>query len=599
MTSTRTGLRRRAAVAVQVALSLTVLVGFTGLTVDVGAMYNAKSDLQRAADAAALAAASRLASYSEGDPLLLARAQADNYVSRNKVFGRELTLAESDVEFGRAVYDTASGSYTFSPTNTFPDAVRVRLRMTSDSPNGRMPLYFARVLGVSDLDVEAQAVAMMVPRDIAVVADLSASHTDDSELRNYQNTTINLHEVWDNFPGGIGDGGSTWNGDEFPVDPNGYSAQMGGPAWGFFKAMGWGAETIDAGYNPTTDTGLVKLQSYQYWNKSQLDGYLADRGYSQEEIDAITAPSYDGNGAWDERVAVALGLARWDSGKPGGLWETLGIPPSDSGNGNNWVGGGELTWVETFGDRSISESKTVFQDYIKNYMSKTWTQMYQANSNFRYRFGLKTFINYLLERRTKNSQTPELADAPHQPMQAVKDAVSHMSTLLNDLETNDQLSLEIYGTTARHEVDLTNNYALVSDRLNEMQAGYYDGWTNMGGGIQRAIEELTSSRARPISRKVMILLTDGWANVNVNGGAGDYVGGEAYARNMVSQAASLGIRVFAVSVGSDADTSLMEDLAQMGSGEHFHAEGSISNYSSQLEQIFATLGGTRPVELIQ
>lgn len=591
--------KRRAAVAVQVAVSLTLLTGFAGLTIDVGAMYSAKSDLQRAADAAALAAASQLAAFDQGDPQSLARDLAEEYVSKNIVFGQQLSLAQSDVEFGRAVYDQVSGSYTFSPTTNFPDAVRVKVRMTADSPNGKMPLYFGRVLGVSDQDVEAEAIAMMVPRDIAIVADLSASHTDDSELRNYKNTDINLHEVWGGIPGGIDDDTSTWNGDEFPLDPDGSSAQMAGPAWGLFKELGWGTETLNSAYDPTADAGLIKLQSYQNWNDAQLDGYLSDLGYSNDEIDAITASSYDGNGAWDERVAVALGLARWDSGKPGGLWENLGVDPMDAGNGNDWVGGGELVWVETFGDRSVSESQAVWQDYIMNYVSKNWTQMYNANSNFRYQFGLKTFVNFLMERRPSNSQTPELANTAHQPMQAVKDAVSHLSDLLDTLETNDLLSLEVYGTLGRHEVDLTTDYASVGDRLEEMQAGHYDGWTNMGGGIQRAIEELSSSRARPISRKVMIVLTDGYANVNAYGTAGDYTGGKSYAIDKANEAAALGIRLFAVSVGSDSDTDLMDELAEIGSGVHFHAEGSIENYSSQLEEIFSTLGGTRPVELIQ
>ena len=49
--------RRRGVVVVQVAVLLTVLLGFVALTVDVGLMYNTKAELQAAADAAALAGA--------------------------------------------------------------------------------------------------------------------------------------------------------------------------------------------------------------------------------------------------------------------------------------------------------------------------------------------------------------------------------------------------------------------------------------------------------------------------------------------------------------------------------------------------------------
>ena len=43
----------------------------------------------------------------------------------------------------------------------------------------------------------------------------------------------------------------------------------------------------------------------------------------------------------------------------------------------------------------------------------------------------------------------------------------------------------------------------------------------------------------------------------------------------------------------------MSQIADIGQGEHFHAEGSIVEYSAALEQIFRRLGVTRPVELIR
>ena len=591
--------RRRAVVAVQVAVMMTAIIGFAALTVDVGVMYNAKADLQRTADAAALAAASRLVAFDDGEPTQLARAEALDYTARNNVFGKNVTLDGNDVEFGRAVYNEGSGSYDFVPTEVFPDAVRVRVRLEEGSANGALSLYFARVFGKDSAEMSAEAIAMMVPRDIAVVADLSGSHTDDSEFRNYKDTDINLFDVWDDFPGGIDDEVSSWDGNEFPLDGDGWSEQMAGPAWGYMKQLGYGTRDIDASYSPSSDPGLVRLPQYQDWNDSSLRSALLGQGYSTQEVNAIMSDQYDSNGAWEERVAVALGLARWNSGIPGGLWEQLGMPAYQAGNGNTWVGGSELTWVESFGNRSLSQSDDIWLDYIGNYMSKTWSEMYRANSDLRYRFGVKTFTNYLMERRTTHYQTPEFAGARTQPMQAVKDAVGHMCDTIEGLDTDDRLSLEIYGETARHEVNLTDDYQSIAGHLNAMQAGHYDTWTNMGGGILRGIEELTGSRARPTARKVMILLTDGMANVTATGKTGDYYNGRLYAKEMAQAAVDQGIRIFSVSVGSGADTALMSEIATMGSGDHFHAEGSIEAYSAQLEVIFKKLGGSRPVELIR
>lgn len=581
-------IRRRGVVAVQVAVMMAVLIGFAALAFDVGAIHNTQADLQRAADAAALAAAARLADYSQGDPIPAARALAHEYVGRNPALGRNLLLAENDVTFGRAVYDGDSNTYQFNPTDIFPDSARVQVRMTSDSPNGAMPLYFARIFGKNTTEVWAEAIAMMVPRDIAIVADLSGSHNDDSEFPN------DIHPVWDDLSksgpslwGADEEDGGIW-GPEYECGEGDAECayQRGGPAWGLMKELEWGDE-ITGGYSQSGDSGLVYLPKNQDWYNSQVSTYLADQGYASYESQYVMRGSYDGYGAHPYRTAVALGLAQWNSGKPGGLWEQQGMDPGDAGDGDNRVEPNELTWLVPFGDRSIGESADI------------WVNWINTNPSFGRRYGLKSFTHYLLNRRPTHAETPELSNTPAQPMQAVKDAVSHLVTVVTDLQTDDQMSLEIYAETARHEVDLTNDYSQVSDRLNAMQAGHYDLWTNMGGGITRGIEELTSERARPTARKVIFLLTDGKANVTEDGHVGDEYGGQQYALQEAQAAVDQGIMIFAVSVGYGADTDIMEQIADIGGGVHFHASGSIDQYADQLEQIFAQLGGTRPVELIK
>jgi Flp pilus assembly protein TadG len=588
--------RRRGAVAVQVVVASTVLLGFAALSVDVGALYNAKGDLQRAVDAAAMAAAGQLSNFEgDTDPMALAMSAAQYSLTQNPVLGQSLTLGSDDVQFGRANYDSESNTYTFTPTMSFPDAVRITLRQTSDSPNGALPLYFAPILGKTHSELSARATAIIVPRDIAIVADLSASHTDDSELGNYENTDINLWDVWDAFPGGIDEEGSLYPEGAWDTDEDGFNPQAAGPAWGFMQQMGYGTNPITSSYDPDADPGLIHLNKRGNWNDSDLLSYLNDMGYNYSERNAIKYNSGESTSHWKLRAAVALGLAKWHSGMPGGLWASEGASP---GNGNSYIGGGELEWVEAFGSRSLSQSRDIWLAYIGR-MFSTSSAMYSANSDFRYKMGVKTFISYLMESRYQHSDTPELAGAPEQPMQAVKEAVGELVDTILDLDTDDQISLEVYDNIGRHEVDLTDDYQSISDHLNAMQGGHYEPWTNMGGGITRAIEELSSIRARGASRKVMILLTDGYANVNEWGSLGDYSGGTTHAVSQAQAAVNAGIRIFAVSVGSNANTSLMDQIAEMGSGEHFHAEGSIEEYSDQLREIFETLGGRRPVELIE
>lgn len=135
-------------------------------------------------------------------------------------------------------------------------------------------------------------------------------------------------------------------------------------------------------------------------------------------------------------------------------------------------------------------------------------------------------------------------------------------------------------------------------RLTQIQAGHYDGSTNIGGGIQRAIDELSSDRARSTARKVIVLLTDGVANIG-NSGQNSESAGADYALDRAQVAADLGYTLFAISVGAGADIELMEQIAEIGGGEHFHAAGTIEEYSDALSEIFIEIGGRRAVELIE
>lgn len=598
------GRKRRGAVAVLVAVCSIVIMAFAALTVDVGVMYNAKTDLQRLADAAALAAASRLGEVDDGDPIPVARSAAHDIAALNPVLGKKVLLEDADIVFGHAKFDPNSRQFTFVPSTHLPDAVQVIARKTEGSANGPLNLFFGRVLGVTRTDVAAEAIALLLPRDIAVVADLSRSHNYDSTFRQYKRTRINLYEVWDSFRGGIDDDESTWTEtSEVPTDPA-LAAQMGGPAWGFFKQLGFGTIEIEPDYDPNADPGLIRLAYNQNWSDTSvpefaaLSSYLAVQKYSANEISAILSRQYDGNGSYAQRVAVALGLAVWNSGMPGGRWQQVGN--ASSGNNDARIHSGEIEFVETFGDRSAAESGQLWLDYIDNYVRSSRSEMASANSALQYQYGIKTFMDYLMVRRTTAAQTPELAGVPHQPMQAVKDAVSHLAVVVESLKSNDRLSLEVYGTTGRHEVNLTTDYFKVVDRLNQMQAGHYESYTNMGAGILRGIEELTSHRASPVARKIIILLTDGNANVGCDG-CTDYneSAGRTFALDMARKAAESGIQLFTVSVGAESDAGVMQEIAGIGGGSHFHAEGSIDEYSDQLDAIFQALGGKRPVELIR
>jgi len=643
-------------VAVNVAILSVVLIGFVALGVDVGLMFNARQELQRATDAAAMAGAAMLAqSGAANDPEGLARQAAADCAAQNKVAGDFLTIDPmADVEFGQAERRVEDGPFVFTSGVSPPNAVRVRGRRMAGAPDGPIPLYFAAIFGQTTTEWRCTATAMMRPRDMAVVADMSNSHNNDSELRNLQDTYINLHEVWANlYPRGEWPG---WADD----DP-----QAAGWAWGYFKipGAGFGYDTrrppsvlMEPGdYDPKSDRGLVALPSSRsprsptHWAPSsdpqyqELERYLArQRGYQGDfatrgsEIQNIlgdfsTARSLEKRFEhWKNRAAVATGYADWNSGIPGGRGDQQGLSPPPAGAGydpatqygDQTLDDAEMIWsyegdgevraklTEESTPKSMADLWAEYAEYVQRPESTMVSRREGGNPDFRYRFGVKTFTNFLMDMRPTNAETPEFANAPAQPMQAVKEAVQVLVDMLS-VDRHDYLSLEIYGTTARHEVDLGPELQAVAGRLNAMQAGYYDGFTNIAGGLRVGGESLTGPNARPGSSRITILLSDGLPTafetvdidgnptISVGSGSANVESAKERALQEAQSARDAGITIYAVSVGADADQEFLELLANITYGKHFHAEGSIEEYSQGLRAIFATIADIRPVALIE
>ncbi|MBK8914764.1 MAG: VWA domain-containing protein [Phycisphaerales bacterium] len=583
---------RRGGVVVQVAVFSTVMLGMGALSVDVGAMYAARAELQSAVDAAALAAASNLAGEAGVDTRVAAREAATKYARLNRVLNTYGGVdVVRDIEFGSAAYDPHSGGFTFSPGTPSTDAVRVTVRRTDDSEGGPIPLGFANIFGFNRAELRARATAVLIPRDIAVVIDLSGSMSFDSQLYHYKQFTgevgqvrngvqVNLRDIWAALNGPIPD---------VPYVPGGENetqyATDTGPTFGYMTT--WGNEVVPEVYNPVSDPGLWFMPSGSNTSNSTVNGLLLANAYTADEVSILMSGSRDSTrDVWRNRVGVMLGLATWRSGRPGGR---------SGGDGDAFVENGEITWV---GYPSWAPGWR-WTDYIA-YVSSNSSRMHTANANLRYRFGLKTLTNWALESKPSNSQT-KFAGTPQQPLQAVKDAVRAMTDVIKDLDSNDHLSLEIFATTTRHEIDLTGSLDQVPDRLYLRQASHYNGSTNIAGGIQAGIVELTGGRSRMAAHKVIVLMSDGKPNIDEDG---NYVGNNSstvyeWCRDRARAARDLGIRIYTVSVSSDADMDLMAQIAGIANGQHFHAEGTPEEYSDQLEDIFRTLGGKRPVVLIE
>lgn len=126
------------ATSVFLAIGMSVFLSATAIAVDLGMLATARSEAQRAADAAALAGATSLV-FLPGDTKQ-AREIAKDYARRNDVRGQGVELRDQDIEF-------------------VGDTIRVRVLRTSGY-GGQVPTSFARILGIDAVDISAVAAAV-------------------------------------------------------------------------------------------------------------------------------------------------------------------------------------------------------------------------------------------------------------------------------------------------------------------------------------------------------------------------------------------------------------------------------------------------------
>jgi hypothetical protein len=322
----------------------------------------------------------------------------------------------------------------------------------------------------------------------------------------------------------------------------------------------WGDDIVPGPYDPTSDSGLWYIPDNSPCSIAAITASLTARGYTAAQ--RTTLMNSSNIASWPNRVAVMIGLATW----------------TPSGAADTTVGTTELTWIPY-----PSYRKTwTWPEYI-DWVAGNNNKLVPVHPEFRFRFGLKTYVDFLLDRKDNFSQT-DLTRTPEEPLRSVKDGVQEM---VNISRCFDHMSLAIFASTGHHEVDLTSNRQAVADRLYAMQPNHYDNNTNIGAGIQLAINELTSSRARSDAQQVIVLMSDGAHTTGP-----DPV-------TVAQHAVDLGIPMYTVSVGYIADRDLMIELADMTGGREFYAAGTPAEYTAKLREIFRIIGGLGNALLIE
>lgn len=186
LTSRLSTTRRRGFIAPLTALLLVPLLGMLAFAIDIGYICVVQSDLQNAADAAALAGAEKLqplyVEYYQANTSAAAQAAiialattnthtfispmytAEQFSSYNMAGSKNITVPDSDVSFG---FTDAQGNYTpYSTGSAFPNTITVITRR-DNTANGPLPLFFGRLFGVGNEYLTATASATIYAGEIS------------------------------------------------------------------------------------------------------------------------------------------------------------------------------------------------------------------------------------------------------------------------------------------------------------------------------------------------------------------------------------------------------------------------------------------------
>lgn len=646
--------QRRGVFFVLAVACLVAAMTFVGMSVDLGMITVTKTRMQSAADAAALAAAQEIvvgirAAGEQGETnvqqvqAIAADAARDMAVSVCSQNGFEIDRSK-DVELGNRILGGDGVSYVETWGSPPYNMVKVNIRKDNpdlSQPDGKLPLIFAPVVGERAQKITTDAVAFIESRDIVAVLDYSGSMAFDSLFRQATIDRIgkpaieeNLDDMWQ----ALVDSDVRFSDDlsivKFPSDG--------------FGLVNSAAGTYISSSNTNSIFEALQLDGEEGETEYFYDDWTWTSGYG----DGAHWYTIVGQYRWEKYPDGSP----WSSGvwKIKSNWSGGWSNPSDSsapGYHDPITSGGDYVPFPQEGKDSDglkgkpsqSESETLWKGFI-NYV-KDDSDINRGG--YRKDYGYRSLMHYLVENRDHNDKSEDLWRVPIYPHHAMKEGVTMLATFLDNLGYGDQMGLITYATTARREtgsdadgvdtvVDLgdehlTSNVLDIDAIQRQKQPGHYNRSTGIGYGLEEA-KDLLDEQGRHGAQKAILLMTDGQSNQYPSGfGTGSlpagwdwddvtdfdgdgqadvefesgYTGGgnndgnwKAALHSFVraKEAADAGYVVHTISMGSGADTGLMQAIANYSGGEYVHIASGSSNEEMEedLEAAFAVLAGQVP-----
>ena len=645
---------RRGAVAVKMILMMPALLAFMALSVDTGIMVDEKTKLQSAVDAAALAAAGEIvavvdAAGEEGtgevDVNSLAVEQARDMAVQVAAENGVFIDGQRDVRFGKSQFNEQTATWEVEWGVEPYNVVQVSARRddsnptpaSSEDPDGRaLSLPFGAAIGHGSHTMSVSATAFVESRDIVVVMDFSRSMTYDSALNV---SRLSDSDVIDNEWAIYQALGSP---DLGPIITPASQAEFDGEIWYQETRSNDAANitlTVKFMYDRVEATANRSMNKFTFY---YYDGYGNSNTktlYTSGPTVSFYSKDFNGNGRRVYKVAAydnygnSRSVADYDY-KDNGDYSALDEK-------EDYFGLSSIPYPYPVGSWE-GFLKYCRYEYNRGKAGYEYgDRMYYTGRKFRYTAA--AFVNYLIDRHCYHSYTPELADAPVYPFHAVKNGTSLFLGFLDNLDFGDAVGIVAYAEHAKvmdqvpfcssdyryskgncppghcdvsadvSAEPISKDYAALDAIQRHTQAGHFSWSTAMGDGLVIG-KQLLDDHARYGSRKTILLMTDGnanvcpstfsapegfdWSKVVKKDGSPYYTSDNSkkYAIYKAWEAIENGCTIHTMSVGADADHDIMEVIAVLGKGIHMKIEGgeTVADLESELLEEFNRIAAKVP-----
>jgi Ca-activated chloride channel homolog len=228
----------------------------------------------------------------------------------------------------------------------------------------------------------------------------------------------------------------------------------------------------------------------------------------------------------------------------------------------------EMTWPSGYNPRSAAAMNAAANAGI----------LRKSGSKYNYTSGQdQNTLDYYLWNDYFQLQPPALTK-----WEKLVNATDALMGLLSETPNTELVSVTTYSSSARNDLPLSEDYLGIMSNLRSQEV---NGGTAIGDGMTEGVKNFATSKARPFSSKTMVVLTDGYENSGS-------IGAVAAAKKITAG----NVTIHTITFGKDANTSLMQQVAQIGNGRFYDVDG---GDAATLTAVFQDIVNNLPTILVQ